>query len=293
MVRLYEECAEELGRLDALVAVAPPAVAAALQAAVIARLATDDAQATRAACASLVAARVEMVHAAALDPSLEGWQRRVDDGERRARSGVALAAPAELRLASDAQAAVQDALRPGAEPRPLLLRALQVAAWMPDAPEAVPASHADFLAALVLVAGGLTDRIRVLPFAALRGAERTTAAAAWRAGDPTPLTRSALSGLAANARHLRVQVKLLLESQTAEDAHLASIGRAAFTARDVLAHIRVALATSVPDVSDRLTLSRPAAGAALQRLVDLGLAEEITGRGRDRVFVYAGAWGLL
>ena len=31
----------------------------------------------------------------------------------------------------------------------------------------------------------------------------------------------------------------------------------------------------------------------LQRLVDLGVAEEITGRARDRVFVYAGAWGLV
>ena len=238
-----------------------------------------------------------MVHAAALEPSLEEWQRRVEDGERRARSGAALTLPAELSLSNGgmaaAQAAVQDALRPGAEPRPLLLRALQVVAWMPEASDTPLVSQADLLAALLLVAGGLTDRIRLLPFADLRGAAREAAAAAWRAGDPTPLTRSALSSLAAHARHLRVQVKLLLESQMAEDAHLASIGRAAFTARDVLAHIRVALATSVPDLSTRLEISRPAAGAALQRLVDLGLAEEITGRGRDRVFVYAGAWGLL
>lgn len=296
-VRLHEECAEELGRLDALVSVAPPAAALVLQSVAVAGLAVrdtanrdiavDTAQATRLACASLVASRVEMVHAAAMDRALERWQQLVDDGERRARSGAPLAIPPDVSMTPDAQAAALEALRPGSEPRPLLWRALHIVAWMPETPSA------DLLSALVLTAGGLTDRLRLLPFAAVERTLRLDAAAAWRAGDITPLARVALASLAANARHLRLQLKLLWESQAAEDAHVASIGRAGLTARDALAVLRLSLATSVPDLSVRLSLSRPAAGAALQRLVELGLAEEITGRARDRVFVYAGAWGLV
>lgn len=295
-IRLYEESAEELGRLDALVSVLPAAVTAALRVSAIARLATReadyDSQAMRAAAASLVAAGVDVVHAAVLDPVHAQWRERVEDGERRARSGAAIA-PTDgatvgaASLDDASRARVLDALRPGSEPRPLLWRALQVVAWMPDSAEG------ELLAALILVAGGLADRVRLLPFAALRGPEREAACAAWRADDATVLTRVALPGLAAEARHLRVQLRLLLDAQAAEDAHLASVGRAAVTGRRALALLRDVLATSVPDLSERLGLSRPAAGAALERLVELGLAEEITGRARDRVFVYAGAWGLV
>jgi len=306
IVRLYEESAEELGRLDALVSVAPAAVSTVLQLSAVARLATHDAaadsadasQATRAALASLVAARVDLLHAAALGPALDEWRQRVEDGERRARSGasltasltaasVATAAASERSVDETARRRVLDALRPGSEPRPLLWRALEVVAWTSDIAEA------DLFAALLLVAGGLADRLHLLPFAGVRGAQRREACASWQAGDPTPLTRAALSALAAEARHLRVQLRLLLDAQVDEDAHLASIGRAAVTGRRVLALLRSTLATSAPDLSERLALSRPAAGAALERLVELGLVEEITGRARDRVFVYTGAWGLV
>lgn len=302
LVRLYEESAEELGRLDALVAMAPAAVSTVLQLSAIAHLATRDAgsvepagvtagttdasQAMRTALASLVAARVDVLHAAALSPALDDWRQRVEDGQRRARSGATLAIPA---FSSDdtARRRVADALRPGTEPRPLLWRALEVLAWSSET------ADSDLLAGLLLVAGGLADRLHLLPFAGVRGAMRSEACAQWRAGDPTALTRAGLSALAVDARHLRVQVRLLCDAQLDEDAHLASVGRAAVTGRRALSALRSALATSVPDLSERLSLSRPAAGAALERLVELGLAEEITGRARDRVFVYAGAWGLV
>lgn len=302
LVRLYEESAEELGRLDALVAMAPAAVSTVLQLSAIAHLATqgggatedgrdttadtDASQAMRAALASLVAARVDLLHAAALSATLGDWQQRVEDGERRARSGATLAMPA---LAPDdtARRRVADALRPGSEPRPLLWRSLEVLAWSSETAES------ELLTGLLLVAGGLADRLHQLPFAGVRGTARAEACALWRAGDPAALTRAGLSALAVDARHLRVQVRLLCDAQLDEDAHLASVGRAAVTGRRALAALRSSLATSVPDLSERLALSRPAAGAALERLVELGLAEEITGRARDRVFVYAAAWGLV
>jgi hypothetical protein len=291
VARLIEEAAEELGRLDSLVAMAPGAVPTVLQASLVARLATSEAEAMRSACVALVAARVEMVHAAALDASVEQWQARVDDGERRARSGVPLAPPEALSLTTAQRADLLAALRPGGTPRPVLLRAVHTAATLEAAGHSV--AESELAAALVLTASGVTDRLRLLPFGEFAPAARAEAVSAWTAGDTDAYTRCALGALAPAARRLRVQVRLLLESQSAEDAHLASIGRASILARRALDVLRASLATSVPALSASLDCSRPAAGEALERLVALGLAEEITGRARDRVFAYAGAWGLL
>jgi Fic family protein len=43
----------------------------------------------------------------------------------------------------------------------------------------------------------------------------------------------------------------------------------------------------MPILAEALDLSRPAAAAALDRLVELGVARELTGRARDRVFAWA------
>lgn len=286
--RLVEECAEELGRLDSLIAISPASVPLLLQNWTVARLATPDSQAMRVASAALVASRVEMVHAAALSEELALWQQRLEDGERRARSGAPLAVPEHLSLGAAERAQLTDALRPGGQPRSVLLRAACVAGVIEAAGSA---ADAELLAALVLTATGTTDRVRLLPFAEL-SAGRAEAIEAWRAGDPQPFTQAALAALAPAARRLRLQVRLLLDARAAEDEHLSSIGRAAGTARRALQVLRDSLATSMPDLAQRLSCSRPAAGDALERLVELGLAEEITGRGRDRVYVWAGAWSL-
>jgi hypothetical protein len=311
--RLLEESADELGRLDSLVAVCPPAVPLLLQAWTVARLADPAAQATRVGCSALVASSVEMLHAAALDPALAHWQDRLDNGERNARSGVALRAQSGITLDRDAQETLTDALRPGGQPRSVLLRAVCVAGVLEAQEEstasareasmgaasstsssmvsASPRAEGELLSALLLTAAGMTDRVRLLPFA-----ERTddggAALEAWRGGDHQPFTQLALRALATNARRLRLQVRLLLDARPAEDDHLASIGRAAVTARRALQVLRESQATSMPDLARRLECSRPAAGDALERLVELGLAEEITGRGRDRVYVWAAAWGV-
>jgi len=43
---------------------------------------------------------------------------------------------------------------------------------------------------------------------------------------------------------------------------------------------------SVQNLCSRTGLSFPAVGAALELLVDLGIARELTGRRRNRVFAY-------
>ncbi len=307
--RLLEENAEELGRLDALVAMSPGSVPTLLQAWTVARLATPNAQAMRVAAAALVASGVEMVHAAALSESLAGWQRRLDDGERRARSGVVLGVPEHLQLGADSRALLLDALRPGGQPRSVLLRAVCAAGVVEaagidaelsraeltveenDRALTHNSAEAELLAALLLTAAGTTDRVRLLPFAELTTG-RAEAIEAWRCGDTQPYALAALSALAPAARRLRVQVRLLLDARANEDAQLSTIGRAAVTARRALQVLRDSQATSMPDLAQRLDCSRPAAGDALERLVELGMAEEITGRGRDRVYVWAAGWGL-
>lgn len=283
-----------MGRLDALVSIAPAAVPLLLHSWAVARLANPDAQATRVGCAALVASSVEMLHAAALDAALAQWQQRLEDGERRARSGVPLSAPAGVHLDAASREMLLDSLRPGGQPRAVLLRAVCAAGSIEaSSDDNTPGgrSEAELVAALLLTATGLTDRVRLLPFAE-RSEERADALAAWRARDYAPYTEQALSALATAARRLRVQLRLLLDAMPDEDDHLSSIGRAAVTARQALQVLRDSRATSMPDLARRLDCSRPAAGAALERLVELGLAEEITGRARDRVFVWAGAWGI-
>ncbi len=235
-----------------------------------------------------------MLHAAALDAALAQWQQRLEDGERRARSGVPLSAPAGVHLDAASREMLLDSLRPGGQPRAVLLRAVCAAGSIEaSSDDNTPGgrSEAELVAALLLTATGLTDRVRLLPFAE-RSEERADALAAWRARDYAPYTEQALSALATAARRLRVQLRLLLDAMPDEDDHLSSIGRAAVTARQALQVLRDSRATSMPDLARRLDCSRPAAGAALERLVELGLAEEITGRARDRVFVWAGAWGI-
>jgi hypothetical protein len=65
-----------------------------------------------------------------------------------------------------------------------------------------------------------------------------------------------------------------------------SLGRAHFSALDVLGVLRRDGAINVPEVAVALGISTPTAGAAVERLVELGIAREITGRARSRVFVY-------
>jgi ribosomal protein S25 len=73
------------------------------------------------------------------------------------------------------------------------------------------------------------------------------------------------------------------------DARLDALGRAAITARATVEVLRESFAITMPTLADRLEVSRPAAADALERLVALGVASEVTGRRRDRVYAYEAA----
>lgn len=269
-----------------------------------------------AARASLVAGEVDAAHRSGLDAALETWSRVVDEAERGVRTGVPLstdslgallehaittaasaAPPGGTATASGAAALatlaalaapqlelLDAALRPGGHPRSVLLRAVDAARALEVGP------LAELVPALLLVAAGLTERLRLLPFAEVESAGRATALAAAADDGGEAFAQLLLSECAESARARRLAARRLLRDIAQDEDRLAPLGRAAITARRALGLLRRDLATTIPTLSVALACSRPAAGQALERLTELALAVEITGRGRDRVFVDALAW---
>lgn len=75
-------------------------------------------------------------------------------------------------------------------------------------------------------------------------------------------------------------------------ARCREFGRGSASALALLDALAAAPAMTVAGVSTALGLTIPTAGAAVDRLMAAGLLREITGRGRDRVFVYEPAIAL-
>ena len=290
--RLLEVAADELARLDALAGIAPAGAALALRIDAISRLGAEPhSEATSGARRSLACAIADTMHAEALAEPLARWLAIVDDEERRARSGAPLTAGRLRALlpagAEPGGAGLDDALRPGGQPRSVLLRAVAASAALGSGP------LADLVPALLLCAAGHSDRIRLLPFAEIDATERAESLAAWADGDEEPFAQLALSDCARAARARRLELSDLLTGLADEDQRLDALGRAAITARRALAELRNAYAITMPALAESLGCSRPAAGDALDRLTELGVAVEITGRGRDRVYCWEAARRLL
>ncbi len=283
--RALENAADALARLDALLCSPPRAFAIAARARVVGDLSSTGEKGSRAVA---IAAAVDW---ADVPGGVRWWCDFIDEEERRSRGGApltmsrlrragfpdnAVAHPREAHLGAALAAPGASAERPAA-----LVRALAVAALIDD-----PA-WAEAVAALMLCAEGRIDRVWLLPFATVDGPARAEAIDAWRTGDEARWTGIALEAVATSARSLRNRLERSLATIPAEDERLDALGRAAITARRALALMRDSLVTTVPALSEELAISRPAAGDALERLVTAGLAVELTGRRRGRVFAYA------
>ncbi len=279
-----ESAADELARLDFLLLRLPPAAAIASWLAAVAAAAGEPA-----AFRPLVAASADPIHDAPLEPPLLALRTFVSAEERRVRGGALLSIsrwsallpslatyPEHPRLEALWQEPPGD--------RPALLRALGSAALL-DSVDPGAARIADLSAALLLCAAGRTAHLRLLPFARVDESVRSVATAAWRAGDEAAWTQLALAEAARSARRAREVYQDLGVDR--EEATLTAMGRAAITARRVMAQVRISLATTMPALAELLDLSRPAASDALDRLTAAGLLVEVTGRARDRVY----AWG--
>ncbi|MBI2408705.1 MAG: hypothetical protein HYV19_10430 [Gemmatimonadetes bacterium] len=99
----------------------------------------------------------------------------------------------------------------------------------------------------------------------------------------------ALYALANEARAMRRRVMVFREACETAAARCDAFGRGAPTAESLVRLLSGRPALTVASAAEAMALSTPTAGAAMERLADAGVVREITGRGRDRVFVYAPA----
>jgi hypothetical protein len=284
-VKLLEDATDALARFDAAVTAAPFGAATVLRLLCTTQLTTG----TRDSLHRLLAAEADPFHDAALTPAERAVRDLLVEEERRARSG---GIPSLARLTSldrtietypDADR-LEAALRAGSD-RGVLERILDLTAWAPST------GVGECLAALTLVSAGRTDRLIILPF--IDVASRADAHEAWRAGDESPWRSLTLTALIAQLRARHDALRAITAGQARENERLAALGRAAVTTRPVLDLLRRSIILTMPIVAEDLDCSRPAAQQALERLTSLGVARELTGRGRDRVWGYEPAIGRL
>jgi hypothetical protein len=96
----------------------------------------------------------------------------------------------------------------------------------------------------------------------------------------------ALHAMAADARTTRRRVAVFREDCVHAETECRTFGRGGPSAAALARLLAIRPAVTVASVAHALELSAPTAGAAVERLLNAGLLREITGRGRDRVFVY-------
>jgi hypothetical protein len=216
------------------------------------------------------------------DGAFRSYAAAVRNGAARARGG-ALTSIASLHelLALPAPAwpavPIDELLRDTHERTPPVLKAgLAAGAIRSAAADSDAAEVARFVAlavTLVLCVGGATtDAWLTLPRGAPDETLRDTFAALAREA------RAAERGLAA-AREL---------FDTDEQRVRESLGRAAYSALDLLALLREQIVVTVPEAARALDQTPPTAGAAVARLVELGIVREVTGKARSRAFAYEG-----
>lgn len=273
-LRAYEDAATAVGRLDATAKLASDGLRELL----VLRCIATPLGATHRGMIALVRSDGEG------EAALRDYGKGLRAGAARARGGglssiAALHELLGLSLPAWPAATVDDLLRDAHERTPPVLKAALVAIEMrSQTRESADESESQLLALAVTltlcVGGATTDAWLTLPRPAAHadsGLGATFAALAREA-------RAAERGLAA-ARELGDQ-----DEQRVRD----SLGRAAYSALDVLALLRNEIVITVPETARALGHTPPTAGAAVARLVELGIATEVTGKARSRAFAYEG-----
>jgi Fic family protein len=102
-----------------------------------------------------------------------------------------------------------------------------------------------------------------------------------------------LVGVEAVARQAAHTTQALRTMAEADQQRVAQLGRAAGSALRVYDLLRDRIVVSAPRAAEELGLTWPTVNSALQRLVGLGIAGEVTGRARDRLYVYRQQLELL
>lgn len=102
-----------------------------------------------------------------------------------------------------------------------------------------------------------------------------------------------LDGVAETADGAVQTARRLLDLFAKDREEIEGLGRRASSTLRVHALLQRQPLITVPQADRHLGMSRPTIGAALRALQELGLVKEITGRRRNRVFVYSGYLAIL
>jgi hypothetical protein len=209
-----------------------------------------------------------------------GFARALREGAARSRGGAlpSLASLHELlRLEAPAVPApeIDELLRDAHSRTPPVLKAALAA----QALHAASQTAALAVPLLLCVGGATTDAWVTLPLAGATATDAPTA----------PSLREIFAALARDARAAERGLIAARELCAIDESRVRdALGRAAYSALDVLALLRQEIVITVPETARMLGLTPPTAGAAVARLVELGIAREMTGRVRSRAFAYEG-----
>ncbi|MDQ8155089.1 MAG: hypothetical protein P3B98_10555 [Gemmatimonadota bacterium] len=216
------------------------------------------------------------------DPHLRAVARTLDAGARRVREATGLTAG----LSAGMLDGVMDAMALDASPVDDLMDATLSVAARESWPAVLTAAElstgacgslramgASLARALALVGDGtLTQPFLVAP--------------------PREDLEGALRAIGEESQAMRRRVAAYDASRASALARVGGFGRGAASAEALVTRLMERPATTVAGAAAALALSTPTAGAAVERLAGIGLLREITGRGRDRVFVYTPAVAL-
>lgn len=112
-------------------------------------------------------------------------------------------------------------------------------------------------------------------------------------GDWEEWLRFFLEGVRITSEEAKRTASQLLAVVARDRQRIEELGRAAGTSLRVLELLKERPLLNIRQVAERLRISFPTAQAALERLLDLGIVEELTGRRRGRLFVYTEYLALL
>ncbi len=102
-----------------------------------------------------------------------------------------------------------------------------------------------------------------------------------------------LSGIAQTAEQAAATARKLMELFDDHRQKIAGLGRSASSALRVHELMQESPIVTIKTVSDKLGISFPTAGAALENLAKIGIVREFTGRHRRRIYSYSDCLALL
>ena len=140
-------------------------------------------------------------------------------------------------------------------------------------------------AALVLAGGGALGGPWVAP-TRLDAAARAAVVQLERYGSWAGWIRAWCQMLAVESQAVTAGLRTVRARGEEDRSRARSLRKVGATVAAVLGHLQAEGTMSVPDGARALGLTRPTVAASLGTLERLAMAEELTGRGRDRVWAY-------